>query len=442
MPHDDPHNPHHHDHKPATAASGAQTLHGVPASKRAPKAKLAELSGAQKILHFDCFSGLSGDMIVGALLDLGVPPEPLQEALEALPMDGFAVGAVDVEVHSLAATKFVVEVDRAVPDRRWSTIRAMLELAPLKPAVRERALKTFALLAAAEGKVHGISPEEVHFHEVGAVDSIVDIVAASAALAYLNATVTCAPLPMGRGFAKTAHGVIPLPAPAVVQLLDGAPTRYAGIDGELVTPTGAAIVRANASAFVEWPAIAPICSGLGAGTKVWPDRPNVLRVVLGTPSEQTEKLSSANATTVTLLESNLDDVTGEAIAHCTAALLREGALDAWTENIVMKKSRPALKLCALSYRHDAQRLARVMLRESPTIGVRYRDLSRVERPRRLVTVNTPWGEIQCKVADGDGLPTVAKPEDSEIATLAERAKIPAKTVREHAMLALSKLLQP
>lgn len=447
MPHDDPNDPHHHHShsRPTqtTLPNVARPGHGVTTPLRAIKSKLAQDAGVGKILHFDCFSGLSGDMIVGALLDLGVPTEPIQEALEALPMDGFAVGAVDVEVSSIAVTKFVVEVDRSPPDRRWSAIRAMLELAPLRPEVKERALKTFAILAVAEGKIHGIAPEDVHFHEVGAVDSIVDIVAASAALAYLNATLSCAPLPMGRGFAKTAHGIIPLPAPAVLEVLDGAPTKYAGIDGEFVTPTGAAIVRANAQMFTEWPNIAPIRTGFGAGTKAWPDRPNVLRVVLGTPSR--ERLTNAGSEqeqrTVTLLESNLDDVTGEAIAHCTTALLREGALDAWTESIVMKKSRPAIKLCALSYRQDAQRLARVMLRESTTLGVRYRDMGRVERPRRMISVSTPWGEVQCKVADGDGLPTVAKPEDAELAAIAERANIPVKTVRDQTMVALAKLLQ-
>ncbi len=441
MPHDDPHNPHSHSHPHARPTAPHETLHNVTSRLRAVKGKLSEGAGTDHILHFDCFSGLSGDMIVGALLDLGVPPEPIQEALEALPMDGFAVGALDVEISSMAVTKFVVEVAGSPPDRRWSAIRAMLELAPLKPNVKERALKTFGLLAVAEGKIHGISPEDVHFHEVGAIDSIVDIVAASAALAFLNATVSCAPLPMGRGFAKTAHGIIPLPAPAVLEVLDGAPTKYAGIDGELVTPTGAAIIRANADSFSEWPLIAPIRTGFGAGTKTWPDRPNVLRVVLGLPTTRALSTPSTEQTTVTLLESNLDDVTGEAIAHCTTALLREGALDAWTETIVMKKSRPALKLCALSYRRDAPRLARVMLRESTSLGVRYRDLQRIERPRRIVSVQTQWGPVSCKIADGDGLPTVAKPEDADIALVAEREKIPAKVVRDTTMIALMKLLE-
>ncbi len=421
---------------PASPGSSARVEGGDrPRSQREDSTERA--SRVARHLHFDCFSGLSGDMIVGALLDLGVPLEPMKKALEALPLEGYSADVVEVVVSSIAATRFVVDVEGAQPFRTWKQIRALLESAPLEDGVRARALRTFEALAVAEGRVHRIPPEEVHFHEVGAVDAIVDIVTASAALDHLGATVTCAPLPMGHGFIKTEHGTIPLPAPAVVELLAGIPTIPAGIQGELVTPTGAALVRANVDSFTQWPAVTPIRTGFGAGTRTMPDRPNLLRAILGTPTARAVEDPRTTATH-RLLESNLDDAPGEVLAHATTALLAEGALDAWTEAIGMKKSRPAVKLCALARREDADRLATVMLREAPTLGVRITECARRERPRREVVLETPWGPLPCKIADGDGLPPSAKPEDDAVAALAAKAKIPARIIRDVAMAALAR----
>jgi uncharacterized protein (TIGR00299 family) protein len=407
---------------------------------RAPLAVDREAGRARRSLHFDCFSGLAGDMIVAALIDLGVPLDPIRAALEALPIEGYSADVTDVEVSSIAATRFVVDVQTRQPFRTWKQIRTMLEGAlGLDEDVRARSLATFEALAIAEAKIHRVTPDEVHFHEVGAIDAIVDIVSACAALSWLDADVSCAPLPMGRGFTRSEHGIIPLPAPAVLELLAGIPTVDAGINGELVTPTGAAIVRANARRFVAWPNLAPIRTGFGAGTRRLPDRPNLLRVVLGAES-RLEAPSSPSVHSHCLLESNLDDTSGEVLAHATAALLREGALDAWTEAIGMKKSRPAVKLCALVRRADRERLSTVMLREAPTLGVRAIDCSRVERPRRIVVLETPWGPLPCKVSDGDGLPPSAKPEDDSVAALAEKAGIPARVVRDAAMAALVRAL--
>jgi hypothetical protein len=388
------------------------------------------------VLHFDCFSGLAGDMIVAALIDLGVPLEPIRAALEALPIEGYSADVAEVEVASIAATRFVVEVQGQQPYRTWREIRAMLEGAALSPTVKARALATFEALAIAEGKIHRVPPEQVHFHEVGAVDAIVDIVSACAALDWLGATISCAPLPMGRGFTRSEHGRIPLPAPAVLELLAGIPTIDAGIVGELVTPTGAALVRANATQFVQWPSIRPARTGFGAGTKSLPDRPNVLRVVLGERVAPETSRPARSLATHVQLETNVDDTSGEMLAHACAALLREGALDAWTESIGMKKSRPAVKLCALARSEDRERLTTVMLREVPTLGVRAFECTRHERPRREITLETPWGPLPCKVSVGDGLPPSAKPEDDAVAALAQKAGVPARIVREAAMAAL------
>jgi uncharacterized protein (TIGR00299 family) protein len=410
----------------------------------APRDRAApgERPGPELVLHFDCFSGLAGDMIVAALIDLGVPLEPIRAALEALPIEGYSADLADVEVASIAATRFVVDVQTRQPYRTWKQVRAMLEASALEPGVRARALRTFEALAVAEGRIHRVSPDEVHFHEVGAIDAIVDIVSACAAFEWLGATLSCAPLPMGRGFVRSEHGRIPLPAPAVLELLAGIPTVAAGIDGELVTPTGAAIVRANVQHFEAWPSIRPVRTGFGAGTKRMPDRPNVLRVVLG---ERVPVASSPRSlATHVQLESNIDDTSGELLAHACAALLREGALDAWTESIGMKKSRPAVKLCALCRAEDRERLSAAMLRETPTLGVRAIECTRRERPRREVLLETPWGTIPCKIADGDGLPPSAKPEDDAIAALAAKSGVPARIVREAVMAALVRdvLLRP
>lgn len=444
---------HPHDSQPARAAARRSIL-GPAASDEAPQREAvrdntappapstARATGFDRSvprharwLHFDCFSGLSGDMIVGALIDLGAPVAAIRQALDALPVRGYTADITEVEVSAIVATRFVVDVEPGQPMRTWRQIRALLEGAPaLEEGVRARALRTFEALAIAEGRIHRVPPEEVHFHEVGAVDAIVDIVSASAALEALHAKLSCAPLPMGRGFTRSEHGWIPLPAPAVVELLAGAPTIPVPIEGELVTPTGAAIVRANVDTFTPWPAIKPERTGFGAGTRRLPDRPNVLRVVLGEPS--TLAMTAPSTATHALIECNLDDATGELLAHATAALLREGALDAWTEPIGMKKSRPAVKLCALARAEDRDRLAAVMLRESPSLGVRTLDCARFERPRRTMTLETPWGPLPCKVSDGDGLPPTIKPEDDAVAALAAKARLPARVVRDAAMATL------
>jgi uncharacterized protein (TIGR00299 family) protein len=382
-------------------------------------------------------------MIVGALIDLGAPLAVLERSLAALPLRGYRVRVAGAMSSSIGATRFVVEVLERQPYRTWRQIRALLERSELDAPVRARALRAFEALAVAEGRIHRIAPEDVHFHEVGAVDAVVDIVCASAALAHIDAKVSCAPLPMGHGFVRSEHGLIPLPAPAVVELLAGVPTTPAGIAAELVTPTGAAIVRANASAFVRWPTIAPTRAGFGAGTRTLPDRPNLLRVVYGhaASAPSADESGSGGRDTHRLIESNLDDAPGEVLAHATAALLKAGALDAWTEAIGMKKSRPAVKLCALARAQDADAVARVMLSEAPTLGVRISRCERRERPRREAVVQTPYGPLPCKIADGDGLAPSAKPEDDAVAEAAARAGVPARVVREAAMAALHALLR-
>jgi uncharacterized protein (TIGR00299 family) protein len=272
---------------------------------------------------------------------------------------------------------------------------------------------------------------DVHFHEVGAVDAIVDIVGAAAALDHLGADVVVSPLPMGRGFVKAQHGVLPLPAPATVTCLAGAPTYEVALDAELVTPTGAAIVAASASGFARWPSFAPERVGYGGGTRDLPDRPNLLRLVLGTPTP-----TSTEETSHLVLEANVDDMTGELAGHAITRLIDAGALDAWATPTTMKKGRPGLVIAALCHRSQADAVARAMLGETTTIGLRRRPVDRIERPRRTIELQTPYGVVPVKVSEGPYGPAQAKPEFDRCAELARAQNVPVRVVIQAALSAL------
>lgn len=417
MPHDDP---------------GPQRSHpdatGDDPGPWQPPPALDHGAGAGRVLHLDAFAGVAGDMMVAALLDLGVPPEAVTGALDALPVEGYQLALAHRTDHGVVATRFLVEVTDPQPHRRYRDIRAMLESSALPPGVRDRALATFAVLARAEGRVHRIDPEAVHFHEVGAVDAIVDVVAACAALDWLGARVNAGPLPMSRGFVRAEHGVLPVPAPAVLEILAGVPTVGAAVLGEMVTPTGASLVRANATSFEPWPAMAPVVTGFGAGTRRWPDRPNLLRVVLGDPSAAPAEALGAGGATHQELRCNLDDLSAELVAVLTERLLREGALDAWTTPIGMKKGRPGVMVTALVRAADRERVAGVMLAESGSLGVRWSPAERSERPRETVAVETAYGAVPVKVARGDGLAPQAHPELEACRAIAARHGVPVRVV--------------
>ncbi|MBL8601222.1 MAG: nickel pincer cofactor biosynthesis protein LarC [Myxococcales bacterium] len=403
---------------------------------------LSHGAGVGKTLHLDCFSGIAGDMLVAALLDLGVPREAITQSLDALDLDGYTIAQGPKTESSIVATRFVVTVTAPQPHRTFRAIRAMLEGALLPEGVRQRAVAAFRVLAEAEGRIHRMPPDEVHFHEVGAVDAIVDIVAASAALDWLGARVVAAPVPMSHGFVRAAHGMLPVPAPAVVEILSGVPTYGVDVPVELVTPTGAALLKANATAFARWPAITPRGTGFGAGTRTLPGgRPNLLRVVLG-DSAGPDTQRGPGAATHSLIEANLDDVSAQVAAHVTDTLLREGALDAWATPVTMKKGRPGVVLSALAHVGDRERLGRVMLRESPSLGVRFAEVHRAERPRRVVEVSTAYGVVAVKVADGDALPVTAQPEFEVCKSLAAAAGVPLREVQAAALSAFWESKKP
>jgi uncharacterized protein (TIGR00299 family) protein len=364
-------------------------------------------------------------MIIAALVDLGVPRGAIGDALAALPLTGFHVHFGSRVKSGIVATSFEVHVDEPQPTRTYAAIRTMLDSAPLPARVRERAQRTLRRLAVAEAKVHRLPIDDVHFHEVGAVDAIADVVGSAAALDWIGAEVIVSPLPMGRGFVTAAHGRLPLPPPATVECLVGLPTYDGGLDFEFVTPTGAAIVGAHASGSARWPAMAPERVGWGAGTADLSDRPNLLRAVLGVPAAAPATVDGA---THTVLEANVDDATGELAASWIEALFAAGALDAWASPIVMKKGRPALTLSALAPLARADAVAHAMLRETTSLGVRRRDVSRTERPRRSIEVETAYGRIPVKVAEGPYGPPQVKPEFDACAAAARAHGVPVREV--------------
>ena len=423
---------HGHGHEHEHEQSGHGHGHGKDRDPEAHREPLVRGAGTGKTLFLDAFSGVAGDMTIAGLVDLGVPFQVVQESVALLGLSGFALELKQTWGGAIGGTKFDVVVADAQPDRRYRAIDDMLAASSLASGVKALARRIFLRLADAEAEVHRSTLDSVAFHEVGAVDAIVDIVGAAACFDYLAADVVASPLPMGRGSVLCQHGVLPLPAPATVACLRGVPTVDAGIEAELVTPTGAAIVASVAREYRAWPNFAPERIGWGFGTRILPDRLNALRVVLGSAVGSTQPSA---ASTHVVLEANIDDMTGELAAHALQNLLASGALDAWATPIVMKKGRPALTLSLICERGAEQRLAEALLRETNSIGVRHTSVSRSERPRRFVEVSTEYGVIPLKVSEGPYGPARVKPEFDACAKVAQAAGVPVGIVIAAALAA-------
>lgn len=419
---------HEHDHEHEHAGA-----HGHAHEHAGGESPLDEGAGAGKVLFFDAFSGVAGDMTIAAFLDLGVPFAVVERALAALPLTGYHIHRGHVHRSGIVAASFDVHLDADQPERTYGVIDATLASAPLDPRVQALARRIFRRLGEAESAVHRISLTDVHFHEVGGVDAIVDIVGAAACVVYLGAEVVASPLPVGRGFVRARHGVLPLPAPATVVCLRGAPTYAVDGDFEFVTPTGAAIVATIASRFERWPAFAPERIGFGGGKKDLLDRPNLLRLVLGSASA-VEAVDAAAPTHV-VLEANVDDLTGEVAAYAIEALFSAGALDAWAVPITMKKGRPGLTICALAPVQRADPVAAAILRETTSIGVRRIPIRRTERPRRVVSVSTAFGPVRVKISEGPFGPPQVKPELDDCAAAARAHGVPVRVVIAAALAA-------
>jgi uncharacterized protein (TIGR00299 family) protein len=381
--------------------------------------------------YFDAFSGIAGDMTVAALLDLGVPFADLERVVLGLGLPDCALAHETVERGPIRATRFVVRSRHpAHHHRTFGTIREMLAGSALAAPVRERALATFRVLAEVEGRVHGVPPEQVHFHEVGAVDAIADVVGAAFGVEALGITrFTVSPLPLGSGMVQSQHGPLPIPAPATVELLRGFAVRPGDGEGEMVTPTGAAILRGFGATSGPAPVLRAGRVGYGAGTRTLSDRPNVLRIVLG---ESAGAAVGAESDVVCVIECNIDDMSPELYEHAGTRLFAAGALDVALVPVQMKKGRPGVLLQVLAPPAARDAVARVLFSETTTIGVRFHEAGRLKLPRRVVEVATPYGPIAVKIAEGpDGARTVA-PEYESCRAAADLHRVALRIVYEAA----------
>jgi len=373
--------------------------------------------------YFDCASGISGDMTLGALIDAGVAVEALQAAIDSLRLPSCKLAVHQVKKHGFRAAHVVVEHEPEHAHRHLSDITKMIDGSVLSDRQKQLATAIFTRLGEAEARVHGTTIEKVHFHEVGAVDSIADIVGAAVGFDLLGVErVECSPIPMGRGQIKIAHGVVSVPAPATAELLRGIPIASCEVDAELTTPTGAAIAAELVDGFGPLPAMKIDVIGYGAGTSDLPDRPNMLRLLVGEAVESLQPGtagSGAARDTVWMLETNLDDCTGETIGYCTERLLGAGALDVFTTAIQMKKNRPGVVLSVLAEADQISQLEHLLFRETTTLGVRKWPLQRHVLRRKPHTVKTVLGDVLGKVSWSDEIAVRFSPECDACRQIAE-----------------------
>jgi uncharacterized protein (TIGR00299 family) protein len=386
-----------------------------------------------RIAYLDCVGGLAGDMLVAALVDVGADAELLRSLPGRLGLDGVGVEIERVERQGVGALHVSFPASGDPGHRDWRTIRRLLQRADLTEQVRTRSTAVFARLAAAEAHVHGVPVDDVHFHELGAVDTLMDICGVVLLLAALGVEqVACSPLPVAGGTVEAAHGTLPLPAPAVVELLRGAPLYGVPTGGELVTPTGAALAAELVSRFGELPPLTLERVGTGAGTRDSAGRPNVVRVFLG---------EAAGLVTheVVLLETNLDDLSPELVPDAVAACFAAGALDVWTTPAQMKKGRPGFVLSVLARPHDEQAVARAVLEQTSALGLRVSRLARYELEREERSVELDGGSVRVKIGRLDGRVVNVAPEHDDCAALAARTGRPVKSVWAAALAAAGEL---
>ena len=429
-----------------------------------------------RIAYLDCFSGMSGDMFMGALIDAGVSARVFEETVAALDV-GARLEISKVNRSGITATKADVYVgdEKELPrevfweqqaqlhahhhehgrdsdhfhapegsragalgahrhGRSLNEIKTTIRSAKITSAAKNKAIAIFEALGIVEAKVHNTTIEEVHFHEVGAVDAMVDIVCAAVGSEALEIDEwVCSPLNVGSGTVKCAHGVFPVPAPATVELLKDAPVYSSGLPVELVTPTGAAIVRVLARRFGPFPQMNILNAGYGAGTRDFSGHANVVRITVGESQPPMENHISEE--TISILEANLDDLNPQVFGYVMDRLLEEGALDAFGVPVQMKKSRPGILLTVLARVEDVARLTRFILAETTTLGVRRRDERRQALQRRWVTVTTRWGDVRMKIASLNGTISNYAPEYEDCRQIASERQVPLKTVMQEAVRA-------
>jgi len=374
-----------------------------------------------RIAYGDLIGGISGDMFVGALLDLGLELDKLKSELKKLPGLNYRLEVTKKTVYGIRATRFRVVCGKREPERPWKEIRDLIRQSALDPKVKEKGLKIFTRLAEAEGKIHGVAPDKVHFHEVGATDSIVDIISAAIATHHLKIdSFYFSRIPLGRGVTRSRHGPLPLPGPATLELLKGLPVQWVDLNGETVTPTGAAIIATLGSHFGGAPRMTIEKIGYGAGQKEFPDRPNLFRLILGAdeaPWKQEEML---------VMETNIDDMNPEFYDYVLDRLFAAGARDVFLSSIQMKKNRPGTLLSVIAEPSLREKLSGIIFRETSTIGIRYYPVNRMILKRALKKVKTRFGTVKVKIIEEPDGTKRATPEYEDLKRIAETKKIPLK----------------
>ena len=416
-----------------------------------------------RIAYLDCFSGISGDMFLGALIDAGVSPDLLEDSVKALDIGArleiskvvrAGISATKVDVYANGEKDLPREVfweqhghdhphehshghghsheHRHDHGRTLTDIHKIIEKAAISSTAKATAIEIFEALGRAEAEIHNTSIAQVHFHEVGAVDAMVDIVCAAVGAESLSVDEwVCSPLNVGGGTVKCAHGTLPVPAPATLKLLQDAPVYSSGPQVELVTPTGAAIVKTLSTRFAPFPAMKIDKSGYGAGTRDFPEHPNLLRITIG-EAEPTDRAHTLNDS-IMVLVANLDDLSPQVLAYAMERLLAEGALDVFSVPVQMKKSRPGALLTVLAKMEDANRLTKTIFAETTTLGVRRHEEQRQTLSRRWETVDTTWGPVRIKIANMNGSVSNYAPEYEDCRTLAEAQHVPLRTVMQEAI---------
>jgi len=379
------------------------------------------------IAYFDCFSGISGDMVLGALVDAGANLRVIEAELRKLGLEGWSISAEKVKRGAISATHLKVETSEGHHHRGLSVILGRIDKASLAPRTASRAQKIFTRLAEVEAKVHQLAVEQVHFHEVGAVDSIVDIVGAAIGFELLGVDeFACSAFDVGAGQVKTAHGLLPVPAPATAELLRGAPTYSSGIERELVTPTGAAIATTLATRYAEIPEMTLRAVGYGAGSADLKEKANVMRLLIG-DKEISEPGEHWDAP-ISVIETNLDDLSPQIYGYFVDRALAAGALEVFSTSVLMKKNRPGQLLTLLCEQANLSRLMDLIFRETTTIGVRTYEVRRKTLDRELIPVATPFGEVRVKVSRLNGTVLTAMPEYEDCQRIAATRGIPLKEV--------------
>jgi uncharacterized protein (TIGR00299 family) protein len=387
-----------------------------------------------KTIYFDCFAGASGDMILGALVDAGVSPQQLQQQIALLGVQGYSIDFEKVDRSGISATYALVRTTHEHAHRHLSDILRIIYDSSLSEAVKERAALIFSRLAEAEARVHNQSIEKVHFHEVGALDAIIDVVGAAIGFEMLGAErFVCSPLHVGSGTVEMDHGRFPVPPPAVAELLKGVPFYSSNIQGELLTPTGAAILATVCNSFGPIPRLKLELTGYGAGTREYEKFPNVLRVLIGQ-----EELAAAADERLLMIETNMDDISPQILGHVMDRAFEMGALDCYFTAIQMKKNRPGVLLSILCRPDDRERFMQLLFAETTTLGLRTYEVERRALQRSVVRVETRYGPIDVKVAQLNGHIIKDMPEFEQCRQAALKAGVPLRDVEDAARASFAK----